>query len=87
MSILLSLGGMSAQQREPSQTICFCHNVTYGELLKAISEGATTAMAIQAETCASTGCGGCETEVGEILQEELEKVELEKAELAKVAAK
>jgi len=44
-------------------------------------------MAIQAETCASTGCGGCETEVGEILEEELAKAELANAEPSKVAAK
>lgn len=82
MEILLRLGGMS-ETREPGQTICFCHNVTYEELLKAISEGATTLMAIQAETCASTGCGGCEFEVTDVLQEELAKVELAKEELAK----
>jgi len=74
-------------QREPGQTICFCHNVTYEELQKAIAEGATTIEAIRERTCANTGCGGCEYEVTEILQEELNKIELHKIELAKVAAK
>jgi bacterioferritin-associated ferredoxin len=69
-------------QRDPGQTICFCHNVTYEELQKAIAEGATTIEAIREQTCANTGCGGCEYEVTEILAEELHKVEL-----AKVAAK
>ena len=73
---------MKPMNRDPGQTICFCHNVTYGELLKAIAEGATTIEAIREQTCANTGCGGCEYEVSEILEEELAKPDL-----AKVAAK
>ncbi len=68
--------------REPGQTICFCHNVTYEELLKAFHQGATTIEAIREQTCANTGCGGCEYDVTEILEEELAKTAL-----AKVAAK
>jgi bacterioferritin-associated ferredoxin len=73
-------------QRQPGQTICFCHNVTYEELQKAIAEGATTIELIRDRTCANTGCGGCEYDVTEVLAEELNKEEL-KEELAKVAAK
>jgi nitrite reductase (NADH) large subunit len=57
--------------RELDQTICFCHNVPYGELLKAIQAGARSVTDIQIATCASTGCGGCEQDVREILEEEL----------------
>jgi NAD(P)H-nitrite reductase large subunit len=56
--------------RETDQTICYCHNVPYGELVKAIQAGARTVTDIQAATCASTGCGGCEQDVKDILDEE-----------------
>jgi NAD(P)H-nitrite reductase large subunit len=42
-------------------------------ILAAIRGGADSIEKIQAETCASTGCGGCEWEVQEILRDELEK--------------
>jgi NAD(P)H-nitrite reductase large subunit len=58
---------------DADQTICFCHNVPYKALLEAIRGGATTLLAIKERTCASTGCGGCETEVAEILEAELAK--------------
>jgi NAD(P)H-nitrite reductase large subunit len=60
---------MAAPERDPDQTICFCHNVPYKRLLEAIRSGATTIQAIQDKTRASTGCGGCESEVSEILHE------------------
>ena len=56
------------------RTVCFCHCVPLTRLLQAIRGGADTIEKIQAETCASTGCGGCEWEVQEILRDELEKV-------------
>jgi nitrite reductase (NADH) large subunit len=55
------------------RTICFCHCVPLTRILAAIRGGADSIEKIQAETCASTGCGGCEWEVQEILREELEK--------------
>jgi NAD(P)H-nitrite reductase large subunit len=76
---------INAEGRDPGQTICFCHNVTYGEILKAFSQGATTIEAIREETCANTGCGGCEFEVSEILEEELAKAELATKVATKVA--
>jgi NAD(P)H-nitrite reductase large subunit len=56
------------------RTVCFCHNVRLVELLAAIRQGATTLPELQAQTCASTGCGGCEWEVLEILDEELKRL-------------
>ena len=53
---------------DPAKTICFCHNVPLGRLLEAIGKGADTLEKIQMETCASTGCGGCESDVREILE-------------------
>jgi NAD(P)H-nitrite reductase large subunit len=61
---------VSATQ-DSTQTICFCHNVPLGRLREAIRGGADTLEKIQIETCASTGCGGCEPEVTEILEETL----------------
>ncbi len=55
------------------RTVCFCHNVSLKELLTAIRGGVKTLYDIQAETCASTGCGGCECDVLEILEKELER--------------
>ncbi len=59
--------------KNDDQTICFCHAVTRGRLLEVIQAGLTTLEAIQVETGASTGCGGCEIDVLEILDAELGK--------------
>ena len=56
---------------DPEKTICFCHCVSLAVLVKTIAEGADTLEKIQAETCASTGCGGCELDVREILEDQL----------------
>lgn len=56
---------------DPERTVCFCHNVSCAALIDAIQKGAHTLHDIQAETCASTGCGGCEYEVVEILEAQL----------------
>ena len=56
---------------EVDRTVCFCHNVQLVALVAAIRAGATTLHDIQADTCASTGCGGCEYEVLEALEKEL----------------
>lgn len=50
--------------------ICFCHNVREQEIIDAIRNGANTLALIQAETLASTGCGGCEWDVLAILERE-----------------
>ncbi|MGE4232737.1 MAG: (2Fe-2S)-binding protein [Bacteriovoracia bacterium] len=54
--------------------ICFCHGVDEDEIRQAIRKGAHTIEAIQSETLASTGCGGCSLDVEQILKEELEKI-------------
>ena len=48
--------------------VCFCHCVARSAILKAIEEGATTLGDIQDKTLASTGCGGCEPEVSDMLE-------------------
>lgn len=49
--------------------ICFCHTVSVKQLIEAMAAGADTLEKVQAETCASTGCGGCEWEVRALLEE------------------
>lgn len=63
--------------QESDRTICFCNAVSLRELVQAIRDGARTLEAIQEITRASTGCGGCESEVVEILEEELAKIAAE----------
>jgi NAD(P)H-nitrite reductase large subunit len=53
--------------------VCFCHSVRLSELLEAIRKGAGSLQEIRDETLASTGCGGCEFDVLEILEEEKRK--------------
>lgn len=55
------------------RTICFCHQVRLKTLLEAIRAGAKTFEELQAQTSCSTGCGGCEYEVRDILKEELDR--------------
>jgi len=54
-------------------TICFCHCVLKGTILEAIRNGANTHALVQDATRASTGCGGCEAEVLELLKAELDR--------------
>ncbi len=58
---------------EEDRTICFCRCVPLSRIREAIAAGADSIEKIQNETHASTGCGGCEWEVSEVLKEELEK--------------
>ncbi len=57
---------------EADLTVCFCHCVTRDQIVEAIRLGSRTLAEIQAATRASTGCGGCELEVLEILEKQLE---------------
>ncbi len=61
------------QNDDDERTVCFCHNVSAQALKEAIRAGARTHADIQAVTRASTGCGGCEFEVLDILEAELQK--------------
>ena len=63
-------GDMSSSD---DRKICFCHNVMLSRILEEIRSGAATLEEIKARTRASTGCGGCEYEVCEILEEELRR--------------
>ncbi len=43
--------------------ICRCFKVNAGKIEDAIKDGATTLEEVQEKTNASTGCGGCASEV------------------------
>lgn len=47
----------------PEKVICKCKNVTKGDILKAIDEGARTFKAVQKITGAGSKCGKCEETV------------------------
>jgi len=52
-----------------NETICFCGDVTVGDIKKAYEEGATTVEAIGEATGAGTHCGGCKDHIAEILEQ------------------
>lgn len=68
---------MAFDENDPDRTVCFCNCVSYAEMLRDIRAGHRTLEAIQLENRATTGCGGCEPEVLEILEAELAKIAAE----------
>ena len=62
---------MSETETE-DRTVCFCHCVPLSDLRKAIEAGAKSFEELQAHTACSTGCGGCEWDVRDVLSAELE---------------
>lgn len=54
---------------EEEALVCFCHGVCEAEIRQAIEQGARTLEEVRAKTRASTGCGGCTTEVERLLAE------------------
>ena len=51
-----------------NETICFCADVTAGDIKKAYDEGHTTVDAIGEATEAGTHCGGCQDRIAELLE-------------------
>ena len=62
-------------QDDPQRTLCFCHCVSYQEVVDAISKGHKTLADLQNVTRASTGCGGCECDLLDILEAEAAKAQ------------
>lgn len=52
-----------------NRVICHCMDIDYLTIKEAIANGATTVEEIQEATGAGTACGGCITEIEEILAE------------------
>ncbi len=72
-------GGLSlgADALPDSAQICSCHDVRKQDIVAAIDDGATTLGALKSCTKASTGCGGCQALVTQVLNHELDKKGIE----------
>ncbi|MBE1286624.1 MAG: nitrite reductase large subunit [Alteromonadaceae bacterium] len=60
-----------------SAQICSCHDVSKGDIAAAVADGATDVASLKSCTKAGTGCGGCVTMMGQVLNAELEKMGVE----------
>ena len=60
---------------EKKKKICYCFNVTVGDIKEEIETGSTTLQEIQSETKAGMACKGCITR----LQETIDTLLAEKA--------
>lgn len=52
-------------------TICSCHNVSKGDIVKAMDAGFCSLGEVKAETAASSGCGGCAALLKSVVDDEL----------------
>ncbi len=48
------------------EKVCYCFNVTVGDIEKAINEGADSLGAVQQATKAGSGCGRCSANVEKV---------------------
>ena len=60
-------------KRNKEDFVCYCMEITYREILNAISKGATTPDEITEQTDAGISCGMCIETIEDILEEELSK--------------
>lgn len=51
-----------------NEVVCRCWNVTAGDIKKAVDNGAQSYESVRDATRASTGCGGCEGRVRELVE-------------------
>ena len=63
--------GMGVEALPASAQLCSCFDVTKGDIVAAVAEGATDMGAIKSCTKASTGCGGCSALVKQVMDCEL----------------
>ncbi len=69
--------GIGVENIAAGAQICSCHDVSKGSIVDAIHAGATTLSAVNAETKATSGCGGCKPLVAQLLDTELVKLGME----------
>ena len=60
-------------KRNKEDFVCYCMEITYREILEAISNGAKTPDEITVQTDAGISCGMCIETIEDILEEELSK--------------
>ncbi|MBC9784414.1 (2Fe-2S)-binding protein [Heliobacterium chlorum] len=58
---------------DAKEVVCFCKKVTYGDLQKAIENGAKTFDSVQEVTKVSTGCKKCTDKAKALVNELLAK--------------
>ncbi|WP_344808733.1 nitrite reductase large subunit NirB [Allohahella marinimesophila] len=69
--------GLGVDALPATAQICSCHNVTKADICGAIEGGQTELSGLKSCTKAGTGCGGCTALLGQVLNNELEKLGLE----------
>ena len=60
-----------------SATICSCHNVSKGDIIQAMDNGACSLADVKSDTKASSGCGGCAALLKNVVDDEMEARGLE----------
>jgi nitrite reductase (NADH) large subunit len=65
--------GLGADALPATATICSCHNVSKGDIIEVMDQGACDLSEIKTCTKASTGCGGCTALLKNVVDCELEK--------------
>ena len=70
-------GALGINALPDSAQVCSCHDVTKGDLIAAIHDGATELGELKSCTKAGTGCGGCSAMVEQVLKAELENMGME----------
>lgn len=63
--------GVGVEALPESAQLCSCFDVTKGDIVAAVADGATDMAAIKSCTKASTGCGGCSALVKQVMDCEL----------------
>ncbi|WP_448211516.1 nitrite reductase large subunit NirB [Colwellia sp. MEBiC06753] len=75
-ALILPMAGdkptLGADALPDSATICSCLNVTKGDIVAAVDNGATCVSEVKSCTKASTGCGGCAALLKNVVDKELE---------------
>ncbi len=69
--------GMGVAALPDEAHICTCHEVTKGQICRAVAAGAATIGALKAGTKAGTGCGGCVPLATQLLNAELARLGVE----------
>ncbi|WP_440875640.1 nitrite reductase large subunit NirB [Thalassotalea sp. PLHSN55] len=69
--------GLGVDALPDTAQLCSCLNVSKGDIVSAVADGATCMSEIKDTTKAATGCGGCAALVTQVLNSELEKLGVE----------
>lgn len=59
----------------PEKILCKCKNVTKGDVLKAMKNGAKTYKDVREATGAGSKCGDCEKKIRKFIKKQREKTE------------